>query len=123
MSDYVKETTELVEKREWKVGDIVYSWGNTNMTPRLETVLRITPKGWLVTDKGCTYYPNGKERTSDIWRSRHMEYATNETITKYKESLKKKRLLYCINNTDLSKLSLEQLRRINNIIKETGDKG
>ncbi len=99
---------------EFKVGmEVLYTTGYNQKL--ITTIIAITPKGFVKIASGTLFNPNGRERTSDPWRSGEIREATQRDF----DNFEKAKLIKEIKDFDWRKLDLDKLRELNQLITLT----
>jgi len=103
-----------MDDKEWikelKVGDTVVVATN-NYGNKITTVVKITPKGFINTESGKQFNPDGSQRGGGNWSYSSLCQLTDEVLLEFK----KKRLIKQCKEIDFSKLSIDNLEQILNI--------
>lgn len=102
----------------FKVGDIVAVYGGWDNKPRKATVKRVM-KRFIELSSGSKFGPQGNVYPYEAYSCSYIKPWSEEIELEWR----KNKLIDFIKGVQLDKLSLEQLRRIFNIIKETNEEG
>lgn len=97
--------------KELKVGDKVAITSRNGRS--ITTIAKITPTGIIKTEKGSQFNPDGFQRGGDGWGAYSLQQLTDEV----KLEFKKNGLVRKCKEVDFSKLTIEQLEQILNIIE------
>lgn len=111
-------TDKLQTREEWlkslKVGDTVcYNSASFVRSYTISKIKRITPKRRFILENNARFNDNGVGNL-DIWRQTQLEKLTEDI----KKEIITKKYVNNIKNTNLNKLSYEQLKKINKILNE-----
>ena len=103
-----------MDDKEWiknlKAGDKVVIETN-NYGKSITSVVKITPKGFINTESGKQFNPDGSQRGGSTWNYSSLSQLTDEVLLEFK----KKRLVNKCKEIDFSKLSIDDLEQILNI--------
>jgi len=99
--------------QDLKAGDKVVIETN-NYGKAITSVVKITPKGFINTESGKQFNPDGSQRTGSTWSYSSLSQLTDEVLLEFK----KKRLVTKCKEIDFSKLSIDDLEKILNICGE-----
>lgn len=80
----------------------------------ITTVAKITPKGFIKTEKGFQFNQDGSQRGGDTWNSFYLRQLTEDVLLEFK----KNGLMRKCKEIDFSKLSIEQFEQILEIVKK-----
>lgn len=93
--------------QELKVGDKVVVETN-NYGKVITTVTKITPKGYINTESGKQFNPNGSQRGGGNWSYSSLTQLTSEVLLEFK----KKKLVSQCKEIRFEELSIDQLQQI-----------
>jgi len=106
-----------MDDKKWiqdlKAGDKVVIYTN-NYGKAITSVVKITPKGFINTESGKQFNPDGSQRGGSTWSYSSLCQLTDEVLLEFK----KKRLVNKCKAIDFSKLSIDDLEKILNICGE-----